>query len=101
VTHVIPRRDRIYPVPVKLRTHINRWGDWPEDCVDAIRRLVHGWYSTGGVFKCCDCGEFCEPHPYGVPFLGPLAPLRDPVKATLLCDDCLIRRARAKSRSAA
>jgi hypothetical protein len=97
----LARRDRIYPIPVKPRTRINRWSDWPDDCVASIRRLVHGWYSTGGLFKCCDCGEFCEPHPYGVPFLGPLAPLRDPVKATLLCDDCLIRRARAKSRSAA
>lgn len=84
---------RIYPVPVKPRTKINRWGDWPEDCVEQIKRLVRGWYSTGGVFKCCDCGEFCQPHPHGVPHLGNAADGRN--CKTILCDDCLIERARA------
>lgn len=87
------RSDRIYPVPVKPRTNINRWRDWPEDCVQAIKRLVRGWYSTGGVFKCSDCSEFCQPHPHGVPHLGSARDGRD--CTTILCDDCLIARARA------
>src|SRR5688572_20200816 len=72
---LLTRRSRamarpIYPVPIKPRTRINRWGDWPKDCVEQIRKLVRGWYPTGGVFKCADCEAFCEPHPHGVPHVG-------------------------------
>ena len=84
----VPAFGRIYPLPVKPRTKINRWSDWPEDCVDTIREMVRGWYATGGVFKCADCGEFCHPHPHGVPH----------IKETndIVCDDCLIERARTR-----
>lgn len=95
----------IYPVQVKPRTAISRWSQWPEDCVDEIRRLVRGWYSTGGVFKCADCEAFCEPHPHGVPHVSgpgwkgthgyPLLAAERHLKADVLCDECLIARARA------
>lgn len=86
-TQMFRRVHRIYPLPVKARTKINRWADWPEDCVDAIRGMVSGWYGTGGVFKCDDCNAYCEPHPYGVPHIGREHP-------AIVCDDCLIKRAR-------
>lgn len=83
----VPRKSRIYPVPVKPASSINSWGHWPEDCEPRIREIVAGFYPTGGVFKCSICELFCQPHQYGVPHLN---------KATreVLCDDCLIELAR-------
>lgn len=94
----LSRRDRIYPVAVKPQSNYNRWSSWPADCVDSIRSLVAGWYSTGGVFKCFDCAAFCHPHPQGVPHLNVDSDGRRWVRGNpmpiVLCDDCLIARAR-------
>lgn len=82
--------ERIYPVRVKPASDIGRWGQWPED----VEGLLHWWNkqgrltfhrtATGNVFKCEDCGEFCEPHTHGAAVLS----------GDWLCDDCVIARAR-------
>lgn len=89
--------DRIYPVPVKPPSRFNRWSDWPEELVPAIRSLVRGWYRVG-VFKCAKCEAFCHSHKYGAAHIrgkghGRGAQRRYDVVP--ICDDCLLEMARA------
>ena len=85
-------RERIYPVPVKPPSRYNRWSDWPQELVPAIRDLVRGWYHVG-VFKCWDCGAFCESHRYGAAHVRRGRPRGDRDRGVPICDDCLLELA--------
>lgn len=88
--------ERIYPVSVKPTSGITNWGQWPDDVEPTLRkwngsgghnhifrsRLSFSWFSD--VFKCPDCQEFCRQH----------KPAQ--LDGDLICDDCLIDRARAE-----
>jgi hypothetical protein len=78
-----------YPVPTKPASGIQSWEGWPDDVRDIIRdwnRRCGLSFVRGRIFKCDDCGEFCEPAAHGdAVFRGTLR----------LCDDCVIARARA------
>lgn len=87
----------IYPVPVKPASRFNRWSDWPEDLVPAIRSLVRGWYRIG-IFKCADCDAFCHSHPHGAAHVrggGRSIPRNEHERGVPICDDCLLALARA------
>lgn len=77
---------RIYPVPIKPDSGITNWGQWPADAEPVIWRWNKGkglTFKGSGVFKCTDCNLFCVQHN------------RASLRGDLLCDDCLIGRARA------
>lgn len=79
--------NRIYPVPVKPPSGITNWGQWPDDVESIIWRwnkgkgLTFAW-PRERVFKCTDCEQFCQQ-------LNAAC-----LRGDMLCDDCLIERAR-------
>lgn len=95
--------ERIYPVPIKPPSGITNWGQWPTDVEPTLLlwnrqgKLSFGSHEGHGprVFKCPDCGEFCEHR------MTPFVRTNREKKrgwgfGTHICDECLILRAREK-----
>ena len=87
----VPIEGRIYPIPVKPPSGIVSWRGWPDDVRDTLLRWNAGkglsFHTWDGVFRCEDCAEFC------------LQRLTARMRGALVCDDCLIARARAAALS--
>lgn len=86
----------IYPFPLKPKSGIVCWGDWPDEVVDAIRRWNGGkgghrlsFHGSHGVFKCPRCEQFCEPDTAACILDG--APH---------CDECVMALAREEEMTA-
>lgn len=96
---------RIYPVAIKARSGITRWGGWPEDVEPRLRSWNQGRnglnsalnFWSVSIFKCSDCLQFCEQ-----PMTAQLKRFGDRDKdAAPICDECLVARAlRANERAA-
>jgi hypothetical protein len=89
--------DRIYPVPVKPKSTITNWGQWPADAEPQIRKWnrqgLLSFGGSGGVFKCIDCQEFCL-HGMTAFVRTRREKKRGWDHGAYICDDCLIERAR-------
>lgn len=80
--------------PVKRRSDIKNWGQWPAD----VEPIIRDWnkrkrlsFIGSGVFRCVDCRQLCEPQPYGT---AAFRSKRSYDRIKQICDDCLIKRAR-------
>lgn len=77
----------VHPVPLKPRSNIRTWEDWPEDVQKVLKTWNSNWllsFYGSRVYKCSDCSEYCEGHS-SVAFQN----------HEWVCDDCLIDRARS------
>lgn len=92
--------------PIKPRSEINRWADWPDDVREELkawnrqRAPFPGWHYRLGfyragplrngayplrTFRCSECKYLCMHHPNGTATLDGY---------TKVCDECLIHLAR-------